>query len=166
MKQIDYIRKNKGLVKAAVYARFSSDRQREESIEAQIRAIKEHANREGLTIVKTYIDRAKTATTDRRPGFLQMIHDSKEKMFDVVIVHKLDRFARSRADSIGYKMELKRAGVSLLSITEPIDVWFIEGYDEGIGRTFTYCIDTQINSCKQIKICRLSRRHMIENKVM
>ena len=121
MKQIDYIRKNKGLVKAAVYARFSSDRQREESIEAQMRAIKEHANREGLTIVKTYIDRAKTATTDRRPGFLQMIHDSKEKMFDVVIVHKLDRFARSRADSIGYKMELKRAGVSLLSITEPID---------------------------------------------
>lgn len=73
MKYIDKIRDKNGVVKAAVYARFSSDRQREESIEAQIRAIEAYAERENITIVKTYIDRAKTATTDRRPDFLQMI---------------------------------------------------------------------------------------------
>ena len=120
MKQIDKIREKNGVVKAVIYARFSSDRQREESIEAQLRAIEAFAERENLVLVKSYIDRGKTATTDRRPEFLQMIQDSKKKMFDLVIVHKLDRFARSRKDIIGYKMELKRSGVSVPSVTEPI----------------------------------------------
>jgi site-specific DNA recombinase len=59
--------------------------------------------------------------TDNRPEFLRMIAEAKDCRFDVVLVHKLDRFARNRQDSIGYRMQLKRYGVSLISILEYID---------------------------------------------
>jgi len=121
MKLLDRIRDNKGKVRAAVYARFSSDNQRDESIDAQLRAINEYAKRNDIIIVAEYIDRAKSAMTDNRPEFLTMIKDSKKDLFDVVIVHKLDRFARNRSDSIGYRTELKRHGISLLSVLEYLD---------------------------------------------
>ena len=121
MKVLERIRKNKGTVRAAVYARFSSDNQRDESIDAQLRAIKEYAKRNDILIVEEYIDRAKSAMTDNRPQFLTMIKDAKKDLFDVVIVHKLDRFARNRSDSIGYRTELKRHGISLLSVLEYLD---------------------------------------------
>ncbi len=75
-------------MKAAIYARYSSDNQREESIEAQIRAINEFAERENIQIVKTYIDEARSATTDDRPQFLKMIKESELGLFDTLIVHK------------------------------------------------------------------------------
>lgn len=111
----------KKIVKAVAYTRFSSDNQREESIDAQIRAIKEYAKRNDIIIVGEYIDKAKSATTDNRPEFLRMVADSKKEEFDIVLVHKLDRFARNRQDSIGYRMELKRHGVSLISVLEYLD---------------------------------------------
>ncbi|MDK2809188.1 MAG: site-specific recombinase, partial [Clostridiales bacterium] len=118
---LDKIRSKKHIVRAAVYARFSSDNQRDESIDAQLRAIKDYAKKNDIIIVAEYIDRAKSAMTDNRPEFLRMIQDSKEGQFDVVLVHKLDRFARNRQDSIGYRMELKRHGVSLVSVLEYLD---------------------------------------------
>ena len=108
--------------KAVVYARFSSNNQREESIEAQVRGCTEFVSRQGgLIIVKNYIDRGTSATSDRRPEFQAMIEDSGKKMFDVVIVHKLDRFARNRYDSAKYKQKLKKNGISLISVTEHLD---------------------------------------------
>ena len=83
-------------MKAVIYARYSSDNQREESIEGQIRDCRAYAERNGIEIVGTYIDRAYSARTDRRPDFQRMIKDSAKKNFDVVIVWKLDRFARNR----------------------------------------------------------------------
>lgn len=121
MNTIEKIRLKKQIVRAVVYARFSSDNQREESIDAQLRAIREYAKRNDVIIVGEYIDKAKSATTDNRPEFLKMISDSKEENFDIVLVHKLDRFARNRHDSIGYRMELKRHGVSLISVLEYLD---------------------------------------------
>ena len=61
---------------AVIYARYSSDRQREESIEGQIRVCKDYARRNGLTILHTYVDRAMTGRTDRRPEFQMMIQDA------------------------------------------------------------------------------------------
>lgn len=121
MNIVEKIRSKKQIVRAVIYARFSSDNQREESIDAQIRAIKEYAKKNDVIVVGEYIDKAKSATTDKRPEFLRMISDSIEENFDVVLVHKLDRFARNRQDSIGYRMELKRHGVSLISILEYLD---------------------------------------------
>lgn len=103
-----------------IYARYSSDNQREESIEGQIRECTEYAVRQGITVVGSYIDRALSAKTDDRPDFQRMIQDSAKRLFDVVIVWKLDRFSRNRYDSAYYKMQLKKNGVRVLSAKENI----------------------------------------------
>ena len=95
---------------AVIYARYSSDNQREESIEGQLRECKEYAVKNGMTILNTYIDRALSAKTDNRPEFQHMIKDSAKHLFDVVIVWKLDRFARNRYDSAHYKATLRDRG--------------------------------------------------------
>ena len=105
---------------AVIYARYSSDNQREESIEGQIRECTAYAEKNGITVVKHYIDRAISAKTDNRPEFQQMIKDSDKKLFDIVLVWKLDRFARNRYDSARYKTQLKKNGVKLMSATEII----------------------------------------------
>ena len=84
---------------AVIYARYSSDSQREASIEGQLRDCKDYAEKNGITVVGTYIDRAYSAKTDDRPEFQHMIKDSAKKIFDVVLVWKLDRFRRK--DSAG-----------------------------------------------------------------
>ncbi len=109
------------LKKAAAYPRYSSDNQREESIEAQMKYISAYAKQNGYEIVKVYPDEAKTATTDRRPAFLEMINDSAKGLFDFVIVHKLDRFSRDRYDFAFYKRILKKNGVRLISVLEALD---------------------------------------------
>ena len=107
--------------RVALYARFSSDNQRSESIDAQIRAMTAYCQHHHYLIVSTYIDEAKSATTDRRPQFQQMVDDSRKGIFDIVLVHKLDRFARNRYDSAVYKRELKKNGVSVYSVLENLD---------------------------------------------
>ena len=71
---------------AVIYARYSSDNQREESIEGQIRECTAYAEKNGITVVKHYIDRALSAKTDNRPDFQQMIKDSEKRLFDIVLV--------------------------------------------------------------------------------
>ena len=105
---------------AVIYARFSSDRQREESIEGQLRECTAYCMKNDITILRTYIDRALSAKTDNRPDFQRMIKDSAKGLFDTVIVWKLDRFARNRYDSARYKAQLKKYGVKVLSATENI----------------------------------------------
>lgn len=123
---------------AVIYARYSTDSQREESIEGQILECTAYAEKNGFTVVKRYIDRAVSAKTDNRPQFQQMIKDSERGIFDVIIVWKLDRFARNRYDSARYKTQLKRNGVKLVSATEVISAGpegiilesVLEGYAE------------------------------------
>ena len=105
---------------AVIYARYSSDNQREESIEGQIRECTAFAEKNGITVVKHYIDRAFSAKTDNRPEFQQMIKDSGKKLFDVVLVWKFDRFARNRFDSANYKMILKKNGVHLIIVPKDL----------------------------------------------
>lgn len=107
-------------MKAVIYARYSSDNQREESIEGQLRECKEYAEQHDIAVLCTYIDRAFSAKTDQRPDFQRMIKDSEKGLFDAVIVWKLDRFARNRYDSARYKMVLRKNGVKVISATEPI----------------------------------------------
>ena len=107
-------------MKAVIYARYSSDNQREESIEGQLRECTAFAEKNGITILRHYIDRAFSAKTDNRPEFQNMIKDSGKKLFDMVIVWKLDRFARNRYDSARYKSLLKKNGVKVVSATEII----------------------------------------------
>ena len=109
-------------MKAVIYARYSSDNQREESIEGQVRECIAFAERKGYTVIHTYIDRALSGTrADNRPEFQQMISDSTLREFQYVIVWKIDRFSRDKFDSVKYKYALKSSGVSVISATEPID---------------------------------------------
>ena len=109
-------------MKAVIYARYSSDNQREESIEGQVRECQSFAERKGYSVIRTYIDRALSGTrADNRPEFQQMISVSTLREFQYVIVWKIDRFSRDKFDSVKYKYALKSSGVSVISATEPID---------------------------------------------
>ena len=103
-----------------IYARFSCDHQREESIEGQVRECREYAEKNGITIIEVYADRALTGKTDKRPRFQKMIKDSEKRLFEVVLVWKLDRFSRNRYDSATYKTKLKKNGVKVISAKEQI----------------------------------------------
>ena len=82
-------------MKAVIYARYSSDSQREESIEGQLRECTEYAERNGITVLRSYIDRALSARTADRPEFQNMIKDSEQKLFDVAVSYThLDVYKR------------------------------------------------------------------------
>ncbi len=108
------------MTKAVIYARYSSSGQREESIEGQLRECHEFAQRNGLTIVGEYIDKALTGRTDRRPDFQRMLRDSERGVFQAVICWKMDRFARNRYDSAMCKYKLKKNGVRIFYAKEAI----------------------------------------------
>ena len=105
---------------AVIYARYSSDNQREESIEGQIRECLEFAEKNHYKVVAQYIDRALSARTADRPEFQKMISDSEKGLFDIVLVWKLDRFSRDRYDSAFYKHALRKNGVRIVSAKENI----------------------------------------------
>ena len=128
-------------MKAVIYARYSSDNQREESIEGQIRECTAFAEKNDITVLKHYIDRAYSARTDHRPAFQEMIKDSDKRLFDMVIVWKLDRFSRDRYDSARYKVLLKKNNVRVVSATEVIssgaDGILLESVLEGFAEYYS-----------------------------
>lgn len=109
------------ILKAVAYVRYSSDKQREESIAAQMRAIYAYAQKNNIQIIKEYADEAQSATDDDRKFFQKMMRELPEVKPDLVLVHKLDRFARNRYDSAIYRRELQKSGARLLAVEQPID---------------------------------------------
>ena len=128
-------------MRAVIYARYSSDNQTENSIDGQLRECKAFAESKGLSIVGTYIDRAFSARTDARPDFQKMIKDSEKRIFDVIIVWKLDRFSRDRYDSAYNKRILKKNGVKVVSATEAVSEGpegiMLESLLEGMAEYFS-----------------------------
>ncbi len=112
-------------MKVALYARVSSDQQAEKnnSIPSQLRLLHEYALKRNMEVVKEYVDEGESALSINRPAFLEMIAETKKKfpLFQVILVWKLSRFARNRQDSIIYKSMLKKRGIEVTSISEPID---------------------------------------------
>lgn len=111
----------------ACYIRVSTDEQTEFSPDAQLRALKDYARKNDIVLSKEhiYIDEGISGRkAEKRPAFMKMIATakSKPKPFDVILVHKFDRFARSREDSVVYKSLLKKeANIKVVSITETIE---------------------------------------------
>ena len=134
---------------AVIYARYSSDSQREESIEGQLRECREYAERNNMTIVGTYIDRALSAKTADRPEFQRMIKDSVKELFEIVLVWKLDRFSRDRYDSAHYKHILKKNGVKVISAKEHISEGpegiILESMLEGMAEYYSAELAQKIN---------------------
>lgn len=112
-------------MKVALYARVSSEKQAEKdlSLPAQIKALRDYAIRKEWIIAREYVDEAESARTDDRPAFQQMISEAKQKNapFEAIVVWKLNRFARNREDSIIYKSLLRKRGVQIISINENFD---------------------------------------------
>ena len=105
-------------IRAVSYSRFSSNNQRTESIDAQQRAIYKYIAENKYTPVGDYVDEALTGTNLQRPGFQSMLDDAKKGMFDVVIVHKMDRFSRDVYDALDVQRKLAFYGVRIESVIE------------------------------------------------
>ena len=106
--------------KAVIYARYSSDAQRDASIDQQVKICQKYAEDMDMEVLRIYDDRALTGKTDKRPSFLRMIRDSAKQEFKYVIVYTLDRFSRNKYDSAIYKHKLKENGIKVLSAMEHI----------------------------------------------
>ncbi len=118
---------------AAEYCRYSSSAQDDGySIEAQQKAIANFALSNGYDVQYSYIDRAKTGTNANRPEFQRMMKDAKAGLFDVIIIHKIDRFSRNRYDFAVYEAHLSMCGVKLISVTEN----FGEGVEADLMKGF------------------------------
>lgn len=111
-----------GVIDVVLYLRFSSERQREQSIEGQLRDCIAYCKAHHYRIVAIYVDRATTARKDveKRVHFQEMVNDSSSRQWEYVVVWKLDRFARNRTDSAMFKFRLRKNGVKVLSATENI----------------------------------------------
>lgn len=106
-------------VRVALYMRYSSNSQDYgNSIEAQEKALKKYCEDNDYKIVRKYVDRARTGTNDGRESFQKMVDEAKHKEFELVLVHKFDRFARNIGDTYKYRNELLDYGVKVISITE------------------------------------------------
>ena len=142
--------------KGVIYARFSSQSQNEQSIEAQIRICKEFAENKDIQIVNIYSDKARTGTNDASPAFQRMISNAKSGAFRYIIVYMFDRFARNRRDSIMYKEMLKEEGIKVLSALEPIAEdeggefyemfleWNAEKYSKRLSKRVKDGLDTSV----------------------
>ena len=106
--------------KGVIYARYSSDRQTEQSIEGQLRVCNDYAIKNDIAIIDTYIDRAMTGTNDKRTAFQQMLKDSNKRAWEYVLVYKIDRFGRNKYELAMNKHTLKLNGIRLISCMENI----------------------------------------------
>lgn len=126
---------------AVIYARYSSDRQTEQSIEGQVRVCNDYAERNDILVVNQYVDRATTGTNDNRDAFQQMMKDSDKKAWDYVLVYKLDRFSRNKFEMAMHRKHLKDNGIKILSAMENIpdspEGILLESLLEGINQYYS-----------------------------
>ena len=105
-------------MKVAIYARYSSDNQRDASIADQLRVCRAFAERQGWTIAQEYSDHAVSGATLLRPGFQALMRDALNRRFDVVLAESLDRFSRDQEDTAGLFKRLTFAGVNIVTLAE------------------------------------------------
>lgn len=147
--------------RAVIYARYSSDNQKETSIEDQLRLCREYAERNSMGVVHEYCDKAKSGTSvKRRTQFNKMLKDAESGRFDVVLVYATNRFARNTYDSFVYRHQLRENGVDIVSITEPMpdgDVgdlveylfsWEAAQYSKNLSKVVKRRLDQRAAECK------------------
>jgi len=112
-------------MKAALYARVSTEEQTEGySVDAQIRAFETLVDARGWTIYKEYVEEGRSARTEninKRPVFKEAIADGLDGKYDILVVHKVDRFSRKLRITLEYFDKLGKAGIGFISIVEQMD---------------------------------------------
>lgn len=140
-----------------IYARYSSDKQTENSIDGQLRICREFCKQKGFAVVGEYIDRAMSGTDDNRPDFQRMIKDAEKQHFAFIVVYRFDRFMRNRYDSAIYKKRLEQFGVKVISTAEQIS----DG-DEGIILESIYEAMDEAYSRRLSRIVKRGMRELAE----
>ncbi|WP_212376073.1 recombinase family protein [Acetobacter persici] len=105
-------------MRVALYARYSSDNQRDASIEDQFRICRAHAEKNGWQIVASYSDRAISGTTLLRPGIQDLMAQARAGQFDIVLAEGLDRLSRDQEDVAGFYKRMKFADVQIETLSE------------------------------------------------
>ena len=105
-------------MRAAVYARFSSNLQSDASIEDQVRTCRERIEQEGWSFVEVYKDAAISGATTLRPGYQKLLEDARADRFDIVLAEALDRLSRDQEDVAGLYKKLSFAGIKLITLAE------------------------------------------------
>lgn len=137
-------------MKAALYARVSSEEQarRENSIPAQLRALRDYCEKNDIEIYKEYTDEGITGQISDRPAFKEMLSAAFTGKINVILVHKFDRFARKVELSRAIKNNLKSAKVNVISITEPIEDspmgFFMEGLYELMAEYYVRNLSAEV----------------------
>lgn len=147
---------------AVVYARYSSHRQGEQSIEGQLAAAKAYADARGYTIVHEYIDRAMTGRNDNRDEFQRMLSDCSKKQFSVIIVWKVDRFGRNREEITFNKYRCKKQGVRVEYVAENVgegpESVILESVLEGMAEYYSLQLSQNIRrgNLENAKKCKFA----------
>ncbi len=133
---------------AVVYARYSSHKQGEQSIDGQLAAARKYAGEHGYTIIHEYIDRAQTGRNDDREQFQQMLKDTAKHQFEAVIIWKIDRFGRNREEIAFNKYRCKKNGVKVLYTAESIpdtpEGIILEAVLEGMAEYYSVQLATNV----------------------
>ena len=140
--------------RVVTYCRVSSDEQAEKdlSIPAQRKALRRWvADQPGFELVAEFADEGQSAyaPAEKRPGFCEMVGFCRKQGVDYILVHKLDRFSRNREESILFKGLLRRAGVTVKSVTEHFDPetpqgFLYEGMIEVINQFYSMNLATEV----------------------
>jgi len=107
-----------GAVRAVIYARYSSENQREASIEDQVRSCKARIEAEGWALVNTYADYAQSGSSHLRPGYQKLLADGRAGTFDVVVAEALDRLSRDQEHVAALFKHFSFAGVRIVTLAE------------------------------------------------
>ncbi len=105
-------------MRATIYARYSSDNQKDASIEDQVRLCRARIEREGWSVGEVYADRAISGATILRPGYQRLLEDVRANRFDVLVAEALDRLSRDQEDIAGLYKQLTFASVTLITLSE------------------------------------------------
>jgi site-specific DNA recombinase len=106
------------MTRAVIYARYSSDNQRDASIEDQVRQCRARIDQEGWQRGEVYSDHAISGATTLRPGYQKMLEDARAGRFEVLVAEALDRLSRDQENIAGLFKQLSFAGVRLFTLSE------------------------------------------------
>jgi len=107
-------------MRAAAYARYSTDKQTENSIAAQLDGIIKFCQNNKITIEKTFVDEAQSGTNTNREGFTNLLHGARTAQFEAVVIYDISRGSRDVADWFTFRKEMQRHNISVLSATEKL----------------------------------------------
>ncbi len=168
-------------MKAAIYVRVSTDIQAREgfSIVAQIKLIREYCTKNDIEIIKEYCDEGLSAKHDninKRPALQEMLKDGEKGLFDTILVHKYDRFARNVELSQRVKKQLSKANIKLISITEPLEDspmgFFVGGIHELLSEYYIRNLSKEVKkgmnerASQGLYMGRLPYGYYLDNKVI